>query len=248
MSPSRHSPPPPPSRSAPLVAFAPPPHDADVSPDRDHDGEDESSVARRQLVHRQQSVSATAHAAPPEAELTPSDDRAVQKLASMPNSPTGSKRPPTRTAASHSGKRPSKDARPSSHRESRGTPLMLQRNRRAERRGVPPWKSSHAGYSYSGPAAAYAYRCIDVHNMSVPPPPPLSPCLRTRTDQIRTGRSHRVFVLGPSHHVYLDGCALSRCTAYDTPIGQLPLDLDSQYLNLSRSRFRSQLETRRRGY
>ncbi|GAA5988755.1 hypothetical protein JCM10908_006157 [Rhodotorula pacifica] len=61
----------------------------------------------------------------------------------------------------------------------------------------------HAGYSYSGPAAAFAYRCIDVANI------------------------HRVFVLGPSHHVYLDGCALSRCSAYETPIGQLPLDLDA---------------------
>ena len=37
-----------------------------------------------------------------------------------------------------------------------------------------------------------------------------------------------MFVLGPSHHVYLDGCALSRCSAYETPIGQLPLDLESQ--------------------
>ncbi|GAA6023161.1 hypothetical protein JCM8202_001006 [Rhodotorula sphaerocarpa] len=61
----------------------------------------------------------------------------------------------------------------------------------------------HAGYSYSGPAAAFAYKCIDV-------------------DQIK-----RVFVLGPSHHVYLDGCALSRCKTYETPIGQLPLDLET---------------------
>ncbi|GAA6039312.1 hypothetical protein JCM8097_003257 [Rhodosporidiobolus ruineniae] len=58
----------------------------------------------------------------------------------------------------------------------------------------------HAGYSYSGPAAAFAYRSIDV------------------------GKIKRVFVLGPSHHYYLDGCALSQCSKYETPIGDLPLD------------------------
>ncbi|KAE8226275.1 hypothetical protein CF319_g1109 [Tilletia indica] len=58
----------------------------------------------------------------------------------------------------------------------------------------------HAGYSYSGPAAAWAYRCIDTTGIK------------------------RVFILGPSHHVYLDGCALSTCDEYETPIGSLPLD------------------------
>ena len=33
-----------------------------------------------------------------------------------------------------------------------------------------------------------------------------------------------MFLLGPSHHFYLQGCALSRCTHYDTPLGALPLD------------------------
>jgi len=59
----------------------------------------------------------------------------------------------------------------------------------------------HAGYSYSGPTAAWAYRSID-------------------TTGIR-----RVFVIGPSHQVYIDGCALSTCETYKTPIGDLPLDL-----------------------
>ncbi|KAI9482589.1 MEMO1 protein [Zychaea mexicana] len=58
----------------------------------------------------------------------------------------------------------------------------------------------HAGYSYSGPTAAYAYKCIDVSEIE------------------------RVFILGPSHHVYLDGCALSKCDTYNTPIGNLTLD------------------------
>ncbi|KAI8096701.1 MEMO1 family [Halteromyces radiatus] len=58
----------------------------------------------------------------------------------------------------------------------------------------------HAGYTYSGPTAAYAYKCIDV------------------------GTIRRVFLLGPSHHVYLDGCALSKCDSYETPLGNLELD------------------------
>jgi len=40
--------------------------------------------------------------------------------------------------------------------------------------------------------------------------------------------SRRVFILGPSHHVYLDGCALSTCETYKTPVGDLPLDLKSK--------------------
>ncbi|KAH9946658.1 UPF0103-domain-containing protein, partial [Amylocystis lapponica] len=61
----------------------------------------------------------------------------------------------------------------------------------------------HAGYSYSGPAAAWAYKGIDTTGIK------------------------RIFVLGPSHHVYLDGCALSKCKDYQTPLGTLPLDLDT---------------------
>ncbi|PPR06883.1 hypothetical protein CVT24_011573, partial [Panaeolus cyanescens] len=58
----------------------------------------------------------------------------------------------------------------------------------------------HAGYSYSGAAAAWAYKSINTSNVK------------------------RVFILGPSHHFYLNGCALSMCKTYDTPIGKLPLD------------------------
>ncbi|CAE6423817.1 unnamed protein product [Rhizoctonia solani] len=61
----------------------------------------------------------------------------------------------------------------------------------------------HAGYSYSGPAAAWAYKSIDTTGIK------------------------RVFILGPSHHVYLNSCALSKCQSYETPIGPLPLDLDT---------------------
>ncbi|KAG9300777.1 hypothetical protein G9A89_023575 [Geosiphon pyriformis] len=60
----------------------------------------------------------------------------------------------------------------------------------------------HAGYSYSGPAAAFAYKCIDQRPLK------------------------RVFILGPSHHFHLSGCAVSQCTQYETPLGNLNLDMD----------------------
>lgn len=37
----------------------------------------------------------------------------------------------------------------------------------------------------------------------------------------------RVFLLGPSHHHYLSKAALSRCTHYGTPLGNLPVDRDT---------------------
>ncbi|KAG0142414.1 hypothetical protein CROQUDRAFT_82189 [Cronartium quercuum f. sp. fusiforme G11] len=58
----------------------------------------------------------------------------------------------------------------------------------------------HAGYAYSGPTAAWAYKTVD------------------------PTRIKRVFILGPSHHVYLERCALSCCTTYATPLGDLPID------------------------
>ncbi|KAF2303787.1 hypothetical protein GH714_023414 [Hevea brasiliensis] len=60
----------------------------------------------------------------------------------------------------------------------------------------------HAGYSYSGRAAAYAFGNIDPTNIS------------------------RVFLLGPSHHYYTRKCAFSTATVYKTPIGDLPIDLE----------------------
>ncbi|KAJ8751848.1 hypothetical protein K2173_026046 [Erythroxylum novogranatense] len=60
----------------------------------------------------------------------------------------------------------------------------------------------HAGYSYSGAAAAYAFGNIDPTNIS------------------------RIFLLGPSHHYYTPKCALSTATVYKTPIGDLPIDLE----------------------
>ncbi|KAI9656404.1 MAG: hypothetical protein M1831_004656 [Alyxoria varia] len=61
----------------------------------------------------------------------------------------------------------------------------------------------HAGYSYSGSAAAWAYRAADWDN------------------------AKRVFILGPSHHYYTPKCALSRFATYSTPFGELKLDLST---------------------
>lgn len=63
--------------------------------------------------------------------------------------------------------------------------------------------SPHAGYSYSGATAAFGFKAIDWSAIK------------------------RVFVLGPSHHFYLKGCALSRCETYGTPLGDLSIDTDT---------------------
>ncbi|KAI3973922.1 hypothetical protein MKX01_030498 [Papaver californicum] len=60
----------------------------------------------------------------------------------------------------------------------------------------------HAGYSYSGRCAAYSFANIDPTNIT------------------------RVFLLGPAHHYYTPKCALSTATAYKTPLGDLPIDLE----------------------
>lgn len=59
--------------------------------------------------------------------------------------------------------------------------------------------SPHAGYQHCGSCAAYAYK-------------ELSP------------NTSRIFILGPSHHVRLNGIALSPATVYETPIGNLTID------------------------
>jgi len=63
--------------------------------------------------------------------------------------------------------------------------------------------SPHAGLYYSGPTAAWSYINVDPSKYS------------------------RVFLLGPAHHTYLDGCALSQCSEYDTPLGSIKIDVDT---------------------
>ena len=70
--------------------------------------------------------------------------------------------------------------------------------------------SPHAGYQYCGSCAAFAYRQVD------------------------PGRVRRVFILGPSHHVRLPGCALSTYEKYATPFYDLVID-QHVYQELKRS-------------
>ncbi|CAF1492000.1 unnamed protein product, partial [Adineta ricciae] len=58
----------------------------------------------------------------------------------------------------------------------------------------------HAGYTYSGPTAAFAYKNIDPTDVD------------------------RVFLLGPSHHYSLDHCALSNHAQYETPLYNIQID------------------------
>lgn len=60
----------------------------------------------------------------------------------------------------------------------------------------------HAGYIYSGPVAATAYRL-----------------LTRRREQIR-----RVVLLGPSHRIPFRGLALPLADRFQTPLGDIPLD------------------------
>jgi AmmeMemoRadiSam system protein B len=60
----------------------------------------------------------------------------------------------------------------------------------------------HAGYEYSGPTAAWSYININKENYDT------------------------VFLLGPCHHKYIKGCGLTKCTSYETPLGNIPVDTD----------------------
>jgi len=60
--------------------------------------------------------------------------------------------------------------------------------------------SPHAGYSYSGRTAAYSYKNMDKSSIK------------------------RIFILGPSHHVYTKRCMLSSLKEYQTPLGNINLD------------------------
>ncbi|MCB1890045.1 MAG: AmmeMemoRadiSam system protein B [Rhodocyclaceae bacterium] len=63
----------------------------------------------------------------------------------------------------------------------------------------------HAGYVYSGPIAASAYRTL----------------------QPWRDRIHRVVLLGPAHRVAVRGAALPAAQTFDTPLGPVELDLDT---------------------
>ena len=63
----------------------------------------------------------------------------------------------------------------------------------------------HAGYVYSGPTAAFAYKCL-AHDR----------------DQVK-----RVLLLGPAHRVYVNGMAIPSVDSFATPLGDIPLDREA---------------------
>ena len=75
--------------------------------------------------------------------------------------------------------------------------------------GSPPYLQlkaligPHAGYSYSGPTAAHGYVNIDPSQVT------------------------KIILLGPSHHVYLRGCAVSGASTYETPVGDITVDVET---------------------
>ncbi|EPS30274.1 hypothetical protein PDE_05225 [Penicillium oxalicum 114-2] len=65
----------------------------------------------------------------------------------------------------------------------------------------------HAGYAYSGPCAAFAYKALDL------------------------SKAKRIFILGPSHHYSLSTLALPQVTSYETPLSDDPLPLDMDMIS-----------------
>lgn len=64
----------------------------------------------------------------------------------------------------------------------------------------------HAGYAYSGPAAGYAYKALDL------------------------SQARRIFILHPSHHHHLTTAALPVVEGYLTPLSSEPLPLDIELI------------------
>lgn len=60
----------------------------------------------------------------------------------------------------------------------------------------------HAGYTYCGSCGAHAYKQVDPSKIK------------------------RIFILGPSHHMYLPGCAITSLTQYQTPFYNLSVDTE----------------------
>jgi len=60
----------------------------------------------------------------------------------------------------------------------------------------------HAGYTYCGQVMAHSYKYINPENIK------------------------RVFVFGPSHRVYIKGCALPQFSVYECPLGDMEVDTE----------------------
>lgn len=72
--------------------------------------------------------------------------------------------------------------------------------------------AAHAGYQYSGPTAGAAYRALAAWH----------------------GRAKRVVVVGPAHRVPLEGVGVSTASAWRTPLGEVPVDVEATDDLLSR--------------
>ena len=62
----------------------------------------------------------------------------------------------------------------------------------------------HAGYVYSGPVAGYSFKATLPYR----------------------GQDPTVFLLGPAHYVAFEGISTGPFTAWETPLGEVPVDLD----------------------
>lgn len=85
--------------------------------------------------------------------------------------------------------------------------VLLEAARSPNPAQVPPKAiiAPHAGYIYSGPIAAHAYASL----------------------QQARGKVKRVVLMGPCHRVAVRGLALPGALAFDTPLGQVPIDQDA---------------------
>ncbi|NOZ00750.1 MAG: AmmeMemoRadiSam system protein B, partial [Deltaproteobacteria bacterium] len=63
--------------------------------------------------------------------------------------------------------------------------------------------SPHAGYRFSGRVEAYGYKTLEGADV------------------------RRIIIMGPSHHVALDGYALTDATHWRTPLGEVPIDQEA---------------------
>ena len=61
----------------------------------------------------------------------------------------------------------------------------------------------HAGYIYSGPIAASAFKTLEALSHPI----------------------HRVVIIGPSHFVPFSGVALPEAEVFETPLGKIPVDI-----------------------
>jgi len=71
----------------------------------------------------------------------------------------------------------------------------------------------HAGYVYSGPTAGHAFKALSESAAKDP----------------------TVFLLGPAHRAYFQGVALGEYSAFASPLGEVPVDVDRVDEMLARS-------------